>query len=59
MAKGRGFGILAAWMAAVLAAAPVVGGLGGLGFSCALGAGGGRGRLSWCAAVPAVLMAVS
>ena len=30
MAKGRGFGILAVWMAAVLAAAPVVGGLGGL-----------------------------
>ena len=59
MAKGRGFGILAVWMAAVLAAAPVVGGLGGLrGFPVPWALAEAGAVWSWCAAVPAVLMAV-
>ena len=59
MAKGRGFGLLAVWMAAVLAAAPVVGGLGGLrGFPVPWALAEAGAVWSWCAAVPAVLMAV-
>lgn len=59
MARGRIFGTLAVWMAAVLAAAPVIGGLGGLqGFPVPWALVEVGAVWSWCAALPAVLMAV-
>ena len=59
VAQGRLFGVLAVWMAAVLAAAPLVGGLAGLqGFPVPWVLVEAGAVWSWCAALPAVLMAV-
>lgn len=58
-AESRIFGILAVWMAAVLAAAPVIGGLAGLrGFPVPWTLVEAGAVWSWCAALPAVLAAV-
>ena len=58
-AEGRIFGILAVWMAVALAAAPVIGGLGGLrGFPVPWVLAEAGAVWAWCAALPAVLMAV-
>lgn len=57
-AESRTFGILSVWMAAVLAAAPVVGGLARLrGFPVSWVLVEAGAVWSWCAAVPLVLMA--
>lgn len=58
MAQGRMFGILSVWMAVVLLAAPVIGGLAGLrGFPVPWALVEAGAVWAWCAALPAVLMA--
>lgn len=58
MAQGRMFGILSVWMALVLMAAPVIGGLAGLrGFPVPWALVEAGAVWAWCAALPAVLMA--
>ena len=56
MAQGRAAGILSVWMALVLAAAPVIGGLGGLqGFPVSWMLVEAGTAWFWCAVLPAVL----
>lgn len=56
MAQGRAAGILSVWMALVLAAAPVIGGLGGLqGFPVPWMLVEAGTAWFWCAVLPAVL----
>lgn len=58
-AHGRVFGVLAVWMAVVLAAAPLAGGLAGLqGFPVPWVLVEAGTIWAWCAALPAVVMAV-